>query len=176
MARSRYKISKKEDRTYKGVVYASKVEMEYFKEVVEPGLLSGEISKCETQVHYLLQPAFTYQGKRYQKIDYVADYVLYYPNGEILIVDTKLGKVEQSSILKRKLMMYKYNDVNYVWLTKYSGEWMTYEEAKKREKEDKKKAKEERERKKIERERKKKEISSKGKKRVKSTNRNKNTK
>ena len=47
--RSKYGVSKKEDRTYNGVVYMSKLEMQYRKHL-DKKLLAKEIKKIEEQV------------------------------------------------------------------------------------------------------------------------------
>ena len=82
--RTKFNVSKNPaDRTYDGVVYDSKAEMLFYRDIVLPGLASGEIVECRKQVPFLLQEAFRRADKdgkdvAVRKIDYVADYEITY--------------------------------------------------------------------------------------------------
>lgn len=141
---SKYKVSKdKSVRTYKDIVFDSVAEMNYYIDVVEPGLASGEILKCEMQKKYELQPKFEKNGQCYRAITYIADYVLYYKD-RIDVIDIK-GALDQKAPIKKKLFIYKYPELNLIWLkhVKKFGGWITYEEYKKLKREERlRKAKE----------------------------------
>lgn len=61
--RNKYKVSAKEDRTYDGVVFDSKAEMKYYRDVVLPGVANGTIVDYQLQKPYELQPKFKHDGK-----------------------------------------------------------------------------------------------------------------
>lgn len=121
-----------EKRTYDGTVYDSVMEMRFYVEWLTPKVESGEISKCEKQVPFVLQDAFEYNGKHIREISYVADFVCTYSNGQTLVIDTK-GFPDAACLLKRKMFWHRYPEIEYIWMT-YSacdGGWVLFEELKK---------------------------------------------
>ena len=64
--RSKYNVSRdKSKRTYDGIVFDSELEMKYYKDVVLPGVASGEIVDYQLQKPYELQPKYCKQcGRR----------------------------------------------------------------------------------------------------------------
>lgn len=131
--RNKYKVSAKEDRTYDGIVFDSKAEMKYYRDVVLPGVASGEIADFELQKPYELQPGFKRDGKTVRAITYVCDFYLVYADGRTEVVDIK-GMATPEAMLKRKLFMYKYPEENLLWLVEHKAGWMRYEDCKKRKK------------------------------------------
>lgn len=131
--RNKYKVSAKEDRTYDGIVFDSKAEMKYYRDVVLPGVASGEIADFELQKPYELQPGFKRDGKTVRAITYVCDFYLVYADGRTEVVDIK-GMATPEAMLKRKLFMYKYPEENLLWLVERKAGWMRYEDCKKRKK------------------------------------------
>ena len=136
-----------EKRTYNGELYDSLAELQFLTEVIEKKMGSGEIVKWERQIKFTLQEGFTYKGKRILPINYIADYVVYLPDNSRVIIDVK-GNPDQVSKLKRKIMMYKYPDENYIWVCrsiKYSEDkdmpWLLYEDLERKRKADKNKRK-----------------------------------
>ena len=136
-----------EKRTYNGELYDSLAELQFLTEVIEKKMGSGEIVNWERQVKFTLQEGFTYKDKRILPINYIADYVVYLPNNSRVIIDVK-GNPDQVSKLKRKLMMHKYPNENYIWVCrsiKYSKNkdmpWLLYEDLERKRKEDKNKRK-----------------------------------
>lgn len=118
-------------------------ELHFLKEIIEPKLGSGEITRYERQVRFTLQEGFTYKGKKILPIYYVADYVIYWKDRKRTIVDVK-GQADNTAKLKRKLFMYRYPDEDYVWVCrniKYGDEthWILYDDLEKKRREDKKK-------------------------------------
>lgn len=70
---------------------------------------AGEISHLVIQPRYELIPAFTKNGKKYRKTEYVADFQ-YDKDGEIIVVDTKGCRTDVYK-LKRKMFEYRYPDL-----------------------------------------------------------------
>ena len=69
----------------------------------------------------------------------MADFVITYANGDILVIDTK-GMPDSIAKLKKKLMDYCYPNLNYIWVgySKQDGGWLEYGELEKKRKERKK--------------------------------------
>lgn len=120
-------------RTYSGIVFDSKLEMRYYRDVLCPLEESGDIVYCELQKPYELQPKFVHDQKTVRPIKYVADFFVRYKDGHEEVIDTK-GCPDQTAFLKRKLFWYKYPDVIYRWIcySKIDGGWCDYEFVKKR--------------------------------------------
>lgn len=139
MARSKYNVDQDTGvRTCDGIVFDSKLEMRFYKEIIKPGVEDGSIQKYELQKKYELQPKFQKDGKTIRPIDYVADFYIEYSDGSCDVVDTK-GCPDSVANIKRKMFWYLYPDINYRWIVyvKKFGGWVTYEEANKRRKEEK---------------------------------------
>ena len=119
-------------RTYKGIQYDSELEMRYFKDVVEVGLENGTIIDCQRQIKYELQPKCKYKNENILAIKYIADYVLTYNDGSVIVWDVK-GQADATAKLKKKMFHYKYPEIDYRWVT-YSlqdGGWLEYSEVEK---------------------------------------------
>ncbi len=136
--RSKFNVDKNTDkRTYNNIIFASELEMKYYRDMVLPQVESGDIVEYDLQRKYELQPKFVHDGKTVQPINYVADFFIKYKDGSEIVVDTK-GNPDTTAILKRKLFWYVYPTVNYVWIT-YSkidsdgtdNGWVLYEKVKK---------------------------------------------
>lgn len=128
--RSKYNVSKDtEKRTYNGIVFDSVVEMKYYRDVLMPKVDSGEVISFELQKPYELQPKFVHNGKTIQPIKYVADFFIVYKDGHEEVIDTK-GYPDSLAKLKKKLMIFKYPNIDYKWMchVKKFGGWITYEE------------------------------------------------
>lgn len=119
-------------RTYDGIVFDSKLEMHYYRDVLCPLEKSGDIVYCELQKPYELQPKFIHDQKTVQPIQYIADFFIRYKDGHEEVIDTK-GCPDQTAFLKRKLFWYKYPNVTYRWIcfSKIDGGWCDYEYIKK---------------------------------------------
>ena len=90
---------------YKGIIFDSKKECEYFI-YLESLEAQGEISELQRQVRFELQPAFKHNGKTIRSINYVADFTFKDKDGQLHIVDTKGIKTEVYK-LKKKMMQFK---------------------------------------------------------------------
>ena len=104
-------------RTYKGIQYDSELEMRYFKDVVEVGLENGTIIDCQRQVKYELQPKCKYKNENILAIKYIADYVLTYNDGSVIVWDVKGGQVDPVAKLKKKMFHFKYPNIDYRWVS-----------------------------------------------------------
>ena len=69
---------------------------------------AGAIKDLELQVKFELQPAFSVNGKRIRKIEYIADFVYYDNNAKKQVVEDVKGYRTKEFLLKRKLFAYKY--------------------------------------------------------------------
>lgn len=125
-------------RTYDEIVFDSKLEMRYYRDVIRPKMDSGDIIHCELQKPYELQPKFVHDGRTVQPIKYIADFFVRYKDGSEEVIDTK-GYPDTTAIIKRKMFWYKYPDTTYRWITwiKKFGGWVEYDEYKKLKREEK---------------------------------------
>lgn len=140
MARTKFNVDKDvEKRTCDGIVFDSKLEKNYYEEVLKPLVASGEVVSYELQKPYELQPKFEHNGASVRPVTYVADFFMVFKDGRELLVDTK-GCPDSIALLKRKLFWYKYPDVDYQWITwvKKFGGWISYDECKRLRNEEKK--------------------------------------
>lgn len=119
-------------RTYNGIIFDSRLEMLYYRDVLCPLEKSGDIVYCELQKPYELQPKFIHDKKTVQPIKYIADFFVRYKDGQEEVIDTK-GCPNSIALLKRKLFWYHYPNVTYKWIcySKIDGGWCDYEYVKK---------------------------------------------
>ena len=130
VARTKYNVDLDlEKRTYEGIVFASQLEMKYYRDVVLPLSRSGDITYFELQKKYVLQPKFNNGSKNVKEINYIADFYIEYSDGRKEVVDTK-GCADSAAKLKRKMFWYVYPDIPYKWVTyvKKHGGWIDYDE------------------------------------------------
>lgn len=127
--------------TIDGITFDSKVEGMYYQKCLKD-ISKGLIDNFELQPRYELQPAFTKENKKYRKMEYVADFLIYHTDGSLEVIDIK-GFAVPVAALKKKLFNYKYIDLKLTWLVrnlKYGG-WVEYDELKRLRKLNKKVAK-----------------------------------
>ena len=73
----------------------------------------GEVVAFELQPTFLLQEGFnTKEGKRIRCIEYTADFRVIYRDGHEEVIDVK-GKMTEVFKLKKKMLLYKYRDINF---------------------------------------------------------------
>lgn len=131
--RTKFNVDKdKAKRTYNEITFDSVLEMKYYRDYILPKVESGDITDVKLQVKYELQPKFIHDNKTVQPINYIADFVVTYSNGNIEVIDTK-GCPDSIAILKRKLFWYAYPGLVYKWIcySKIDGGWVEYERVKK---------------------------------------------
>lgn len=132
---SKYKNSK---ITEDGITFDSKDEMHFYRRLKKLQA-EGKIVSFELQPKYELQPKFrTKMGKLILPITYSPDFLVYYPNGSIEVIDVKsMGTATQQGELRRKMFLFSYPDIPLVWISRnlkratIDGEWILYEDLKK---------------------------------------------
>jgi hypothetical protein len=113
------------------ILFSSKLEKQYYEEVVIEGIKDGTILKYELQHKYKLTPSFKYQNKSIREIIYESDFDIWYADGTFKVVDSK-GRATADAKIKKKLMHYYYPDIDFIWVsyTVATG-WMEYSELEK---------------------------------------------
>ena len=104
----KYNVAAKQDRTYKGIVFASKMEMRRYiqLEMLEK---AGEIRELTLQPRFLILEGFERNGRHYKPIYYIADFLYFDPKvGKKVAEDVKGAKTEAFKI-KEKLFHYRHN-------------------------------------------------------------------
>lgn len=93
-----------------GIKFDSQLEANHYKTLL---LLerAGAIKDLRLQVKFELQPSFNKNGKHYQAINYVADFVYYDISKEKTIVADSKGYKTEVYKLKKKMFEYKYSDL-----------------------------------------------------------------
>lgn len=121
-----------------GIIFHSKAEADYYSGL-KIRQAAGEITSFELQPRFTLQPAFTKNGKKFVAITYIADFMVYLPNGDVEVVDIK-GMVTETFAVKKKMFEYKYPHLQLILLKhviKYGG-FITLDEYNKLKREEKK--------------------------------------
>ena len=119
-----------------GIKFDSLMEGQYYVYLKEK-LQKKEIANLTLQPEYLLQEAFSKNGKKFRPIIYIADFRFQDKDANWVIVDIK-GKETVEFKLKQKLFEYKFPDLSLSVIQEYEGQWLTLSEIRKR-KRDKKK-------------------------------------
>lgn len=95
------------------IIFHSEGEMRRYSElkILEK---KGLIKDLILQPRFLLQESFVYEGKKYRKIEYVADFQ-YYDNmiNKIVVEDFKGFKTKEYNI-KKKMFLYKYKNYKFI--------------------------------------------------------------
>ena len=94
-----------------GIKFDSEMESHYYiylKQLKE----IGEVVDFILQPSFLLQEGFNLNGKRIRAITYKADFKVIYKDGHEEVIDVK-GKLTEEFKIKRKMLLYKYRDINF---------------------------------------------------------------
>ena len=94
-----------------GIKFDSEMESHYYiylKHLKE----MGEVVDFILQPTYLLQEGFDLNGKRIRPITYKADFKVIYKDGHEEVIDVK-GKLTEEFKIKRKMLLYRYRDINF---------------------------------------------------------------
>ena len=94
-----------------GIKFDSEMESRYYlylKQLKE----MGEVVDFVLQPTYLLQEGFDLNGKRIRPITYKADFKVIYKDGREEVIDVK-GKLTEEFKIKRKMLLYRYRDINF---------------------------------------------------------------
>lgn len=121
--------------TYKPVIdnitFDSAMEAEYYV------YLKSNHMIFKRQVVFELQPAYTLNGKRSAKIEYIADFVIYDNDDHIThVIDVK-GRETPEFRIKKKLFEFRYK-ISLECVAKYHNEWMTLSDIRKAKRKSKK--------------------------------------
>lgn len=91
-----------------GITFDSKAEATYYNQL--KWLKQAEqIKGFKLQPRYILQDAFVKNGKKYRKIEYVADFEVHKLDGQLKLLDIK-GTKTKEFLLKKQLFERKYLD------------------------------------------------------------------
>ena len=111
-SKNKYGVAPKAERTYNGIVFASKAEMNRYKQLllIEK---SGAIQDLELQPEYLLQDKYTHMltQRKYSAIKYKGDF-RYKENGHVVVEDVK-GHITKEYAIKKKILLKLYPDIDF---------------------------------------------------------------
>ena len=94
-----------------GILFDSQMESHYYlylKELKEQGV----VVDFKLQPVFILQEGFSKDGKKIQSIEYIADFEVTYNDGHVEIIDVK-GKITEAFRIKRKILLYKYRNIDF---------------------------------------------------------------
>lgn len=111
-----------------GIKFDSKIEARYYEEL-KSQQEKEQILFFRIQPRYLLQGPFDKNGKKYRKIEYVADFEVHHLDGSIEVIDVK-GMETEAFKIKKKLFekIYPHRLSLITYIVKFGG-WITIEEA-----------------------------------------------
>jgi hypothetical protein len=75
----------------------------------------GVIKDLKLQVKFELQPSYKYQDKTIRAINYYADFT-YIQDNKLIVEDVK-GVRTKEYLLKKKMLLYKYKDIEFKEIT-----------------------------------------------------------
>lgn len=119
-----------------GMIFDSELEAEYYRDILHPRELTGEI-KVQLQPKFQLIKEFEKDGVKYRPIHYIPDFLVTYQDGISEAVDVK-GFHTETFNLKRKLFDYTYPNIRLLVMKrvrKYGG-WITAEQYMERKRQD----------------------------------------
>jgi len=124
MTATKYKSKKIE---LDGHVFDSQIEARYYQQL-KWLQEHKQILFFRLQPRYLLQEAFTKNGKLHRKIEYVADFEVHHLDGSIEVVDVK-GMETEAFKIKKKLFERKYpHKLSLITYVKKYGGWIELDE------------------------------------------------
>jgi hypothetical protein len=101
---NKYGVSAAAERTYNGVVFASKLEMNCARRLDVLGI------KYRTQVPFVLQEGFVREGRKLREVAYLADFVITTTDGRTVVLEAK-GLFLPEAKLKMELLLFRYPDL-----------------------------------------------------------------
>jgi hypothetical protein len=110
-----------------GHIFDSKIEARYHDQLkwLEA---NKQILFYRLQPRYLLQEAFEKNGRKFRKIEYVADFEVHHLDGSIEVIDVK-GMETEAFKIKRKLFEKKYpHKLSLITYSQMDGGWITLEQ------------------------------------------------
>ena len=121
----RFKVYKPE---IDGIIFDSGLEAKFYVHLLEE-IQAGVVDSFTRQQAFELQPSFKLGDKRVSKIRYIADFVVTYKDGNVIVIDVK-GRETPDFRLKKKLFEYKFRMPLYC-VQYYDGQWLRLEDIKK---------------------------------------------
>jgi len=113
-----------------GINFDSKIEGKYYEKCKEDKA-KGLILNFELQPKYIIQPKYTNaEGKNIRAIILKADFLIYEINGTETVIDIK-GMATAEALMKRKMFGYTHPKEKLLWIVRYGGQWIGYDENKK---------------------------------------------
>ena len=119
-------------RTFENILFASELEMKFYRDYLLPLKEQGIIEKIILQPVYVLQEKYTKQGKTILPIKYVGDFEVFFSDGRVITYDPK-GFASQEAILRRKIFDKIFPEKTLIWISWSScdGGWTDYDTLKK---------------------------------------------
>lgn len=127
VVRSKYHAYK---ATINNITFDSLDESRFYLRLLEEIREKDDIVKFEMQVPFELVPSYTKNGHKIRRMDYVADFLIYYKDGHKDVVDVK-GIETEVFKLKKKLFEYRYKDLSLTCYKYVHKTWMTMTEYRK---------------------------------------------
>ena len=106
-----YNKYKNKKTTIDGFKFDSEMESHYYIYIKHLKEI-GEVVDFVLQPTYLLQEGFNLNGKKIRPITYKADFKVIYKDGHEEVIDVK-GKLTEEFKIKRKMLLYRYRDINF---------------------------------------------------------------
>jgi hypothetical protein len=106
-AYNKYKRSPKEERTFNGIVFDSKKEMQRYQMLLVLQK-KGVIQDLSLQPVIELQESFQYKGKTIRAIQYKADFK--YNEGVLTVIEDVKGMKTKEYMIKKKLLLMQIKD------------------------------------------------------------------
>ncbi|MEG6615368.1 DUF1064 domain-containing protein [Peptococcaceae bacterium 1198_IL3148] len=96
-----------------GITFDSKKEANKYCEL-KMLKAAGKIAGFNLQPEFELQPGYhDKNGKWIKPIKYRADFEVFYPDGRVVVIDTKGFKTKEY-LLKKKMLLYRYLNLEFV--------------------------------------------------------------
>lgn len=111
-----------------GIQFDSGMEAKFYVHLLEE-ICDGIVDSFSMQQPFQLQPSFSLNGKRIAPIRYIADFVVSYTNGDMIVIDVK-GRETPDFKLKKKLFEYKFR-MPLVCVQYYKDQWLKLDEIRK---------------------------------------------
>lgn len=110
---ARIKVAAVELRTFEGHVFDSRAEMHRYAELRMLERV-GLIRDLALQPEFILQEGYVHEGKKIQPIKYFADFSYLDTKTNTRIVEDCKGMKTEIYNLKKKMLLFKYPDINFV--------------------------------------------------------------
>ena len=110
------------------ITFDSGMEAKYYVHLLED-VQAGIVDNFSRQQEFQLQPSFKIGDKRRAAIKYIADFVVTYTDGNVVVIDVK-GRETPDFKIKKKMFEYKFRMPLYC-VQFYQNQWMRLDDIKK---------------------------------------------